>query len=83
MFTTGCTIKDRRGTSFGANLCFLKDREEGELAELVETEASWLSQWLKEIMRWEHSDVDEGRVTWLKIFRIPCHAWNFNFFDFL
>lgn len=27
--------------------------------------------------------VDEDRVTWVRVFSIPCHAWNPKFFEFI
>ena len=31
----------------------------------------------------ESSVVDQERVTWLRIFGIPCHAWTLEFFSFI
>ncbi|KAI5386962.1 hypothetical protein KIW84_073200 [Lathyrus oleraceus] len=49
-------------TPLGENLFLLEDKEEGELAKLMELGASLLMQWFEEIRRWEPSDVDQERI---------------------
>lgn len=38
-------------------------------------------QLFKEIRAWKHDDVDLERVTWIKCFGVPCHAWTTIFFE--
>lgn len=66
-------------TLLGENLFLLEDKEEGELAKLMELGASLLMQWFEEIKRWEPSDVDQERVTWFRIYGIPCHDGTLTF----
>lgn len=70
-------------TPLGANICLLEDDSEGALETLVKEEKVWLGQWFKEIRRWRPNDVDNERVTWLRCYGIPCHAWCLEFFQFL
>ncbi|XP_058758617.1 uncharacterized protein LOC131631862 [Vicia villosa] len=70
-------------TPLGANLCLLEESEEGEIKNLISEGKSWWSQWFSEIREWKEKDVDKERVTWLRVYGIPCHAWSFSFFEML
>lgn len=54
-----------------------QQRRSSRLAE------SLSSQWFSEIRKWSQINVDKERVTWIRCFGIPCHAWNYSFFKFL
>jgi hypothetical protein len=58
----------------------LEDQEEGEVQDLINDAIIWLDQWFKEIPPWNPKDVDVDRVAWLRIFGIPIHVWNDEFF---
>lgn len=45
--------------------------------------ASWLDRWFVEIMPWEPGVVDDERVAWIRVFGVPCHLWNDEFFRFI
>lgn len=62
------------------NLGILEEREEGEIEELLDDGGSYLKQWFKEVIRWKPWDVYRERLTWLRIYGIPCHAWNHSIF---
>src|SRR3954468_14848507 len=68
-------------TPLGANLCLLEEFEDGEIRNLIEEGKSWWSQWFSYIREWKEDEVDNQRVAWLRFHGIPCHAWNFNFFE--
>jgi hypothetical protein len=67
-------------TPLGANLALLEGQEEGEVEALLEDARDWLDQWFSEIRPWTPKDVDLERIVWLRIFGIPVHAWNDEFF---
>jgi hypothetical protein len=67
-------------TPLGANLALLEGQEEGEVEALLEDARDWLDQWFSEIRPWTPKDVDLERTVWLRIFGIPVHAWNDEFF---
>jgi hypothetical protein len=58
----------------------LEGQEDGEVEALLEDAKDWLNQWFKEIRPWNPKDVDTERIVWLRIFGIPAHAWNDDFF---
>lgn len=70
-------------SSLGARLCLLEDREEGELGDLIASGAYWMHKWFVEVKRWEPKVVDDKRVTWVKLFGLPCHMWNDELFKFI
>jgi hypothetical protein len=41
----------------------------------------WLDQWFQEIRPWSPKEIDRDRVFWLRIYGIPAHAWNDQFFE--
>lgn len=43
----------------------------------------WLGLWFLEVRKWKEEDVDPERVTWLRCYGIPCHAWSIPFLFFL
>lgn len=53
------------------------------LQNLLESGASWLFRWFVEVKKWEPGVVDEERVTWVRLFGLPCHVWNEEFFRFI
>jgi hypothetical protein len=64
----------------GSNLTLLEEQEEGEVEALMEDAKDWLDQWFTEIRPWSPDDIDHERTIWLRIFGVPIHAWNLNFF---
>lgn len=70
-------------TPLRANLCLLEEIDEGEIKHLITEGKSWWSQLFSEIREWKEEHVDKDRVTWLRVYGIPCHAWNFSFFEML
>jgi hypothetical protein len=67
-------------TLIGSNLSLLEGQEDGEVEALMEDANEWLEEWFKEICRWNPKDVELERIIWLRIFGIPVHAWNDDFF---
>ncbi|CAL5199593.1 unnamed protein product [Lathyrus oleraceus] len=67
----------------GAKLCLLEDRDEVEREALLEEGCDWLQQWFKKIRKWQPSDVDIERVTWVRCYGVPCHAWSPSFFELI
>lgn len=70
-------------TPMGANLCLLEEDFVGEITSLIEEVPEWINQWFKEIRNWRPHDVDNQRLTWLRVYGLPCHAWNPKVFDFM
>lgn len=52
-------------TSLGANLCLLKELEDGFISELIGEGSTWWKQWFKMIRPWKNYDVDTGKVMWI------------------
>ncbi|XP_058726434.1 uncharacterized protein LOC131597779 [Vicia villosa] len=67
-------------TPLGANLCLLEETEEGFIRELIGDGQTWWRQWFKEVRPWSAREVDSERVVWFRIYGVPCHAWNAEFF---
>lgn len=53
----------------------MEDRGGGELQNLIDSGASWLDRWFVDVRRWEPGVVDEKRVTWVRLFGLPCLEW--------
>ncbi|GAU35431.1 hypothetical protein TSUD_375210 [Trifolium subterraneum] len=70
-------------TPIGANLVLLEDQEEGEIKALMEDAWGWLEQWFKEIRPWSTREVDHDRLVWLRVYGIPVHTWNDDFFNLI
>lgn len=68
-----------KATPLGANLCLLEEIEDGEIKNMISEGKSWWSQWFSDIREWKEEEVDNERVTWLRVYGIPCHAWSFSF----
>jgi hypothetical protein len=67
-------------TPLGANLALLEGQEEGEVEALLADAKDWLDQWFKEIRPWNTKDIDSERIVWIRLFGVPVHAWNDDFF---
>jgi hypothetical protein len=67
-------------TPLGSNLALLEGQEDGEVEALLEDAKDWLDQWFTEVRPWIPKDIDLERIVWLRIFGIPAHAWNDEFF---
>jgi hypothetical protein len=67
-------------THLGANLSLLEGQEEGEVEALMKDAKDWLEQWFTEIRPWNPKDVDLERIIWLRVFGVPVHVWNDDFF---
>jgi hypothetical protein len=64
----------------GSKLVLMEGQEEGEVEALMEDAKEWLDQWFSEIRPWSPDEIDNERTIWLRIYGIPSHAWNDNFF---
>jgi hypothetical protein len=64
----------------GSNLTLLEGQEEGEVQALMVDAKGWLDQWFVDIRPWSPDDIDVERTIWLRIYGVPIHAWNHNFF---
>lgn len=53
------------------------------LRDIIAEAREWIQQWFEEIRPWRENDVDNERVTQLRVFRLPCHAWKGKAFEFL
>lgn len=51
----------------GANLCLLKEMEEGYINELLGEGSSRWKRWFKEIRSWNVYDVDIEKVMWIRL----------------
>jgi hypothetical protein len=67
-------------TPMGSKLVLLEGQEEGEVEALMDDAKEWLDQWFSEIRPWSPDEIDNERTIWLRIYGIPSHAWNDNFF---
>lgn len=70
-------------TPLGSNLAVLENLEEGEVEALVEGAADWLSRWFDEIQSWSLKKVDNKRLTWIRRYGVPVHAWSDKFLSWL
>jgi hypothetical protein len=62
-------------------MTLLEGQEDGEVEALMEDAKEWLDQWFKEIRPWDPKDIDLERLVWVRIYGVPVHAWNFDFFS--
>lgn len=69
-----------RVTALGPNLCLLEDLVLGEVETFIEERRNWWEGLFKLIKPWNPGDIDEERMLWIKISRIPCHAWGVKLF---
>lgn len=53
----------------------MEEKEIGELKELVNSHPDWISEWFSKIRPWKSDDVDNEKMTWLRVFGVPCHTW--------
>jgi hypothetical protein len=67
-------------TPLGSNLTLLEGQEEGEVEALLEDAKEWLDHWFTTIRPWSPTDIDTERTIWLRIYGVPIHTWNLNFF---
>ncbi|XP_058783008.1 uncharacterized protein LOC131657654 [Vicia villosa] len=72
-----------RVTPLGANFCLLEEGEEGILKDIIAEAPVWIHKWFDEIRPWRPNEVDNERVTWLRVYGLPCHAWQDKVFDFI
>jgi hypothetical protein len=67
-------------TPLGSTLTLLEEQEEGEVQALMVDAKEWLDQWFQEIHPWSPKEIDRDRIVWLRVYCIPVHAWNDQFF---
>lgn len=67
-------------TPLGANFYLLEEFEEGEINNLIKEGKSWWSKWFSSIGEWREEVVDNDGIAWIRVYGIPCHAWNFLLF---
>lgn len=58
----------------GANLCILESPLEGVVEAMLKVYMSWLDESSEVVRRWKSTEVDQERITWVKIFVLPCLA---------
>lgn len=59
----------------GASLWLMEEKDEGLLRYIIAEASEWISQWFEKIRPWCPNDVDNERVTWSRVFSLPCHTW--------
>lgn len=57
--------------------------EVGEIAEIILEANDLIGCLFSEIRPWTPEAVDNERLTWLRCYGVPCHAWSLKFFDFI
>lgn len=67
----------------GANLFLIEEEIDGAVKSLIEEEKEWIGRWFLKIKPWSPEVVDNERLTWINCYGVPCHAWSFEFFDFI
>ncbi|XP_058761119.1 uncharacterized protein LOC131634461 [Vicia villosa] len=72
-----------KATPLGVNLCLLEKHEEGETKALIEEAKDWVGQLFSDIHPWSPGDVDNERLTWMRGYELPCHAWYPKVFEFI
>lgn len=72
-----------RATALGSNLVHLESLEEGEMEALIERAREWLATWFLDVRKWCPDDVDDERLTWIRLYGILIHAWNDEFFKYV
>ncbi|CAI8593962.1 unnamed protein product [Vicia faba] len=56
------------------SLCLLEESEQGVTEDFFrEWDLSW-KQWFMEVKRWKSEEIDIGRVAWVGVYGVPCHA---------
>ncbi|XP_058746360.1 uncharacterized protein LOC131619263 [Vicia villosa] len=63
----------------GPNLCLLEETEQGALGILLEEGVSNWKCWFSAIRKWTPDVVDSERTIKIRVFGIPCFAWNNDF----
>ncbi|MCI70683.1 DUF4283 domain protein, partial [Trifolium medium] len=46
----------------------------------MEDARGWMEQWFKEVHPWSAREIDQEHLVWLRIYGIPAHTWNDDFF---
>lgn len=64
----------------GSNLVLLESLVEGEMEALIDEAQDWLATWFSDMRKWSPSEVDSERLTWVRCYGMPVHAWNKSFF---
>lgn len=72
-----------KATPMGANLCLLEELEVGEIETLIRGASDWIGKWFLDIHPRTPKDVDNERLTWMRCYVLPCHAWKKEFFEFI
>ncbi|GLT73796.1 hypothetical protein SLA2020_456300 [Shorea laevis] len=63
-------------TPMGGCKVLIHTEEENLVTKLIENERARWSKWFRKIKVWSPTDVAEERLAWIKISRLPLHAWN-------
>lgn len=50
---------------------------------MIKDASDWIRKWFQEIRSWRPQDVNNEKLTWLRVYGLPCHAWNPKVFYFM
>ncbi|XP_058746299.1 uncharacterized protein LOC131619193 [Vicia villosa] len=67
-------------TPLGGNSCLLEESEEGFIEDLIREGDLWWKDWFSVIKMWEEGSIDGSRDAWFRVYGIPLHVWNSEFF---
>lgn len=72
-----------RASAMGPNMVLLEDVVERALKEFMEEDNYRWKDWFKEVRGWKENETDSKRMLILRVFGVPCLAWNTIFFTYL
>jgi len=64
----------------GADKVFLRTTDEGDVSSLLFEAANFFGKFFSSSVRWNKEIVGHERGAWVRIYGVPLHAWNLNFF---
>ena len=68
-------------TSLGADKVLLRSSGEGEVSNILSEVAEFFGNFFSMSLRWNKDILVRERGAWVRIYGVPLHAWNLNFFQ--
>jgi len=67
-------------TPLGADKVFLRSLDEVDVSTTLSEAADFFANFFSSPVRWNKDTLVRERVAWLRIYGVPLHAWNYDFF---
>jgi len=64
----------------GADKVFLHSLDDGDVSSTLSEASEFFNKFFSPPMRWTKDTMVRERGAWLRIFGVPLHAWNYDFF---